>query len=73
MTVYAVLDYQSQRFVLVLRCTLGSMHMRGPYQLIIVHRPCATELFEFPPPTLESPNFHLFVCHKLQRAVAHTH
>jgi hypothetical protein len=47
--------------------------MRGPYQLIIVHRPCATELFEFPPPTLESPNFHLFVCHKLQRAVAHAH
>jgi len=47
--------------------------MRGPYQLVILHRPCAAELFELPPPTLESPKFHFFVGHKLQRAVAHTH
>ena len=45
----------------------------GLYQLVVVHRPRVAEPVEPPPPTLESPALHLFVCHELQRAVAHAH
>jgi hypothetical protein len=49
------------------------VRMRGPYQLVVLHRPGAAELFEPPPLTLESPDFHFFVRHKLQCAVTHAH
>jgi hypothetical protein len=62
-----------QRLVIVLRCTLGEYARSSPSYHPPSSTACATEHFEPPPPTLESPNLHLFVRHKLQRAVAHAH
>ena len=46
---------------------------RTTYQLIVLHSPLAPDFGEPPPLTLKRPALHLFIRHKLQRAVAHTH
>ena len=40
------------------------------YQLIILHSPLAPEFSNPPPLALIRPVLHLFICHKLQCAIA---
>src|SRR5712691_823825 len=49
------------------------VEQRTTYQLIVLYGPLAPELGKPPPLTLKRPALHLFIRHKLQRAVAHAH
>src|SRR6266581_1203203 len=43
------------------------------YQLLVLHSPLVPKFGEPLPLTLKHPALHLFICHKLQRAIAHTY
>ena len=46
---------------------------RITYQLIVLHSPLAPEFGKPLLFALKRPALHLFICHKLQRAVTHAH